>query len=121
LRHARKDPRIMAFDPRNLGVLAYAAGFSLWQYRSTSDSAAVVASPGHMDPVAAMLRPDDLILATAADRGLLLRVLSLTGGSVTLAELSAGATPPPTVPATAILDMADQPILDEAGDFILQE
>lgn len=111
----------MAFDPRNLGVLAYAAGFSLWQYRSTSDSAAVVASPGHMDPVAAMLRPDDLILATAADRGLLLRVLSLTGGSVTLAELSTGAAPPPSVPATAILDMADQPILDEAGAFILQE
>lgn len=111
----------MAFDPRNLGVLAYAAGFSLWQYRSTSDSAAVVASPGHMDPVAAMLRPDDLILATAADRGLLLRVLSLTGGSVTLAELSTGAATPPSVPATAILDMADQPILDEAGGFILQE
>jgi hypothetical protein len=111
----------MAFDPRNLGVLAYAAGFSLWQYRSTSDSAAVIASPGHMDPVAAMLRPDDLILATAADRGLLLRVVSLNGGSVTLAELSTGTVPPPTVPATAILDMADQPILDEAGDFILQE
>jgi hypothetical protein len=50
----------MAFDPRNLGVLAYAAGFSLWQYRSTSDNASVVASPSHMDPVAAMLRPDDL-------------------------------------------------------------
>lgn len=111
----------MAFDPRNLGVLAYAAGFSLWQYRSISDSAAVVASPGHMDAVAAMLRPDDLILAAAADRGLLLRVLSLTGGSVTLVELSAGATLPPTVPTAAILDMADQPILDEAGDFILQE
>jgi hypothetical protein len=40
---------------------------------------------------------------------------------VTLAELSTGTVPPPTVPATAILDMADQPILDEAGDFILQE
>jgi hypothetical protein len=111
----------MAFDPRNLGVLAYAAGFSLWQYRSTSDNASVVASPSHMDPVAAMLRPGDLILVTAADRGLILRVVSLTGGSVTLAELSSGAIPPPTVPATAILDMADQPILDEAGGFILQE
>ncbi len=111
----------MAFDPRNLGVLAYAAGFSLWQYRSTSDSAAVVASPGYMAPVAAMLRPDDVILASAADRGLILRVLSLTGGSVTLSELSPGAAPPPAVPADAILDMADQPILDEAGAFILQE
>lgn len=114
----------MAFDPRNLGVLAYASGFSLWQYRSTTDTAATVASPGHMDPVAAMFRPDDLIFATAADRGLLLRVLSLTGGSVTMAELSAsgGAPPQPAgPPATAILDMTDQPILDEAGDFILQE
>jgi hypothetical protein len=111
----------MAFDPRNLGVLAYAAGFSLWQYRSATDGAAVIASPGHMDAVAAMLRPDDLILATAADRGVLLHVVSLTGGVVTLAELGSGAPLPPSVPATAILDMADQPILDEAGDFILQE
>ncbi len=112
----------MAFDPRNLGVLAYAAGFSLWQYRSTTDPASIVASPGHMDPVAAMFRPDDLILATASDRGLLLRVLSLTGGSVTLAELTGTAPPEPAgPPVAAILDMTDQPILDEAGDFILQE
>ncbi len=40
---------------------------------------------------------------------------------MTLAELNPGAAPPSTVPATAILDMADQPILDEAGGFILQE
>jgi hypothetical protein len=111
----------MPFDPRNLGVLAYAAGFSLWQYRSLTDSAATIAAPGHMDPVAAMLRPDDMILATAADRGVLLRVVSLNGGSVTLAALGSGTVQPPSVPLTAILDMADQPILDEAGDFILQE
>lgn len=112
----------MAFDPRNLGVLAYASGFSLWQYRSTTDAAATVTTPGHMDPVAAMLRPDDLIFVTAADRGLILRVVSLNGGSVTLAELASSSAPQaPTTPLAAILDMADQPVLDEVGDFILQE
>jgi hypothetical protein len=111
----------MAFDPRNLGVLAYADGFSLWQYRSLTDSAATISAPGHMDPVAAMLRPDDVILTTALDRGLLMRVVAVVGGSVILAELGTGAPPPPAFPTSSILDMTDQPILDEAGDFILQE
>jgi hypothetical protein len=113
----------MAFDPRNLGVLAYAGGFSLWQYRSTTDSAASVASPGHMSPVASMLRPDDLILVSAADRGLILRVVSLTGGSVTTAELAAGPPPPPpTGPSPgAILDANGDAILTEAGAELLVE
>ncbi len=111
----------MAFDPRNLGVLAYADGFSLWQYRSVTDGAATITSTGHMDAVAAMLRPDDIILTAATDRGLLLRVVSVSGGRVSLAELASGLPQPPTVPATSILDMTDLPILDEAGDFILQE
>jgi len=113
----------MAFDPRNLGVLAYAAGFSLWQYRSTSDSAATIASPGHLDPVAAMLRPDDLVLVSAPDRGLILRIVSLTGGSVTTAELASG--PPPEPPAAqspfAILDSDGAPLLTEAGEELLVE
>lgn len=113
----------MAFDPRSLGVLAYAAGFSLWQYRSTTDSAATVATPGHMDPVAAMLRPDDLVLVSAADRGLLLHVVSLTGGRVTTAELAAG--PPPLLPPgpspNAILDANGDAILTEAAAELLVE
>jgi len=111
----------MPFDPSNLGVLAYAAGFSLWHYRSTVDAAATIAAPGYMDAVAAMLRPDDVILVSAADRGLMMRVLSLTGGRVTLATIGGAPPPPPPVPLDAILDMEDRPILDEAGDFILQE
>jgi hypothetical protein len=118
-----EDPRFMAFDPRNLGVLAYAGGFSLWQYRSTSDGAATIASPGHMDPVAAMLRPDDLVLVSAPDRGLILRIVSLTGGSVTTAELASG--PPPEAQAApspgAILDAAGAALLTEAGEELLVE
>lgn len=113
----------MPFDPRNLGVLAYAAGFSLWQYRSATDSAATIAAPGHMDPVAAMLRPDDLVLVSASDRGLILRIVSLTGGSVTTAELAAGPPPPdpPGPPPDAILDGDGNAILTEAGDALLIE
>lgn len=111
----------MAFDPRNLGVLAYAAGFSLWQYRSASDTAATIAAPGHMDPVAAMLRPDDLVLVSAADRGLILRVVSLAGGSVTTAELAAGppAGPPAPPEPDLLLTEAGGPMLTEAGEQLL--
>lgn len=111
----------MAFDPQNLGVLTYAAGFSLWQYRSATDTAATIAAPGYMDPVAAMLRPDDLVLVSAADRGLILRVISLTGGSVTTAEL-AGAPPPEPPPppqADALLAETGAPLLTETGEELL--
>ncbi|QXM23909.1 hypothetical protein KO353_11475 [Elioraea tepida] len=112
----------MAFDPRNLGVLAYAAGFSLWQYRSTSDDASSVAAPGHFDPVAAMLRPDDLVLVSAPDRGLILRILSVSGGSVTTAELAAGPPPePPLPPPDTLLDESGAPILTEAGEALRLE
>jgi len=116
---ACKDLRGMVFDPRNLGVLTYAGGFSLWQYRSTTDSAESIASPGHMAPVAAMLRPDDLILVSAADRGLILRVVSVAGGSVATEELAAG--PPSGPPTAAILDGNGDPILTEAGAELLVE
>jgi hypothetical protein len=111
----------MPFDPSNLGVLAYAAGFSLWHYRSAVDPAGTIAAPGYMNAVAAMLRPDDVILVSAADQGLLLRVHSVSGGNAVLAAIGGPPPPPPAVPPDAILDMEDEPILDEAGDFILQE
>ena len=45
----------MAFDPRNLGVLAYASGFSLWQYRSTTDTAATREARTELPATASLL------------------------------------------------------------------
>ena len=59
----------MSFSSRELSVLAYANGFTLWHYR-TSDPASALLSPGGSYFAAAdeLLRPGDQIF------------LSLTGG-----------------------------------------
>jgi len=51
----------MAYDPKNLSVLAYANGFTLWHYR-TEDSRATVATPGYLNAARNMLRHGDVIM-----------------------------------------------------------
>jgi len=51
----------MAYDPKNLSVLAYANGFTLWHYR-TEDSRATVATPGYLNAARNMLRFGDVIM-----------------------------------------------------------
>lgn len=52
----------MAFQARNLSVLAYANGFTLWHY-TTVDAAAVVDTGGYFDAAAEMLRVGDIVIA----------------------------------------------------------
>jgi hypothetical protein len=58
----------MAYDPKNLSVLAYANGFTLWHY-STRDNAAAVAAQGYFNPAAHMVRVGDMILANVDTAG----------------------------------------------------
>lgn len=55
----------MAFASKDLSVLAYANGFTLWHYASPDADAAVAAS-GYFNGAADMLRVGDLILANVA-------------------------------------------------------
>lgn len=56
----------MAYDPKNLSVLAYANGFTLWHYRTT-DQLCDVLAPGYFAPARDMLRVDDRIMISAVD------------------------------------------------------
>ncbi|MDX9862192.1 MAG: hypothetical protein RBS99_14885 [Rhodospirillales bacterium] len=55
----------MAFQSRNLSVLAYANGFTLWHY-TTADAAAEVDTQGYFDAAADMLRAGDMVMANVA-------------------------------------------------------
>ena len=55
----------MAYNPKNLSVLAYANGFTLWHYTSTDDGT-VVDNTGYFNAAADMLRVGDMILANVA-------------------------------------------------------
>jgi hypothetical protein len=59
----------MAFAIRNLSVLAYAQGFTLWHYKAGPDRLDDVAAPGFLADAADMLVHGDMILISAADGG----------------------------------------------------
>ena len=59
----------MAFVLRNLSVLAYAQGFTLWHYRAERDALATVDRPGFFDAAADLLQGGDMMLISARDGG----------------------------------------------------
>ena len=86
----------MAFNARNLSVIAYANGFTLWHY-TTIDVAGDVDTTGYFDPAAEMLRTGDMILANvdtdATPAAGIFLVNTNSGGSVDVADMTAvGAT-----------------------------
>ena len=85
----------MAFAIRNLSVLAYAQGFTLWHYRANVPtlastlvapaSVAEVSAPGFFDNAADMLATGDMLLVSTPEAGRLLFVTGITGGVTTAA------------------------------------
>lgn len=82
----------MAYKSRDLSVIAYANGFTLWHY-TTEDSAATVDTSGYFDEAADMLRIGDMILANTSTGGGLssgiLHVSTNTAGSVDVDNMTA--------------------------------
>ncbi len=78
----------MAFAIRNLSVLAYANGFTLWHYKSGKDRLDTVASGNYLADAADMLTAGDLIMTTAADGARILCVTLADVETVVTAPLS---------------------------------
>jgi len=76
----------MAFAIRNLSVLAYANGFTLWHYKSAKDNLASITSGNYLADASDMLTAGDLIMLSAADGA---RIVS-----VTLADIETVVTAP---------------------------
>ncbi|HEY8288592.1 MAG TPA: hypothetical protein VIG49_04930 [Acetobacteraceae bacterium] len=64
----------MAFAIRNLSVLAYANGFTLWHYKAGKDRLEMVASGNYLAAASDMLSVGDMVMVTAADGGRVLCV-----------------------------------------------
>lgn len=58
----------MAFKSKDLSVLAYANGFTLWYY-TTVDTAATVDTAGYFNDAADMLRVGDMLFANVDTDG----------------------------------------------------
>ena len=59
----------MAFIVRNVSVLAYAQGFTLWHYTAAGDGIETVADPLFFEEAGDMLASGDMLLASACDGG----------------------------------------------------
>ena len=68
---------------RNLSVLAYAMGFTLWHYRAGASDLSQVAEPGFFNDASDMFAPGDMLLVSAAEGGRVLFVTATAGGVVT--------------------------------------
>lgn len=78
----------MAFATRNLSVLSYANGFTLWHYTTTDNNTAVTTA-AYFNAASDMLRKGDLIVANVDTGGTqankLYFVASVVAGVVTIA------------------------------------
>jgi len=67
----------MTFAIRNLSVLAYAQGFTLWHYRAHH---AASDQPGFFAPAADLLSPGDIVLISSPNAGRAVFVTATSGG-----------------------------------------
>jgi hypothetical protein len=72
----------MDFALRNLSVLAYANGFTLWHYKAAGEDKAAPAAPGFFDPAGDMLAAGDMIMVSSPAGGRVLCVLPGQGSLV---------------------------------------
>jgi hypothetical protein len=70
----------MAFTLRNLSVLAYANGFTLWHYKAAADEPGAVAAPGFFNDAGDMLTAGDFVMVSAPAGGRMLCVVPDTQG-----------------------------------------
>ena len=78
----------MAFATRNLSVLAYANGFTLWHYKSGKDTLEIVSSGNYLADASDMLTAGDLVMITATDGARILCVTLSDVETVITAPLS---------------------------------
>jgi hypothetical protein len=64
----------MTFAVRNLSVLAYANGFTLWHYKAGQDGLGQVEQPGFFDRASDMLTGGDILMVSAQDGARMLAI-----------------------------------------------
>lgn len=72
----------MAFAVRNLSVLAYANGFTLWHYKAADAPIALAAAPAFFQSATDLLGAGDIVMISACDGA---RILAVADGARTTA------------------------------------
>jgi hypothetical protein len=78
----------MAFSVRNLSVLAYANGFTLWHYKAGSDVLEQVGDRGFFGAASDMFTAGDIMMVSASDGAQLLCITPTSGTDVETLRLA---------------------------------
>lgn len=76
----------MAFQNKNLSVIAYANGFTLWHYSASEKLADIMAS-GYFNDVKTLINTGDIIIVNGSDATKIISA-SISESSVITASLS---------------------------------
>ena len=76
----------MAFQNKNLSVIAYANGFTLWHYKESATLAAITTS-GYFSSVKNLMNTGDLIMINGSN-GSTIRAITVSSGVVSVSALS---------------------------------
>lgn len=76
----------MAFQNKNLSVIAYANGFTLWHY-AADEKMNAISTAGYFDSVKTLMNIGDVVIINASDNTSIKKV-SATSENVTLAALA---------------------------------
>lgn len=92
----------MSFSSKDFSVMAYANGFTLWNY-TTTDALNDVKAENYFDDIAPFARIGDMILTVAEAQGTvspaILAVTAIADSAVTVSDFTTStATPTPTTP-----------------------
>lgn len=76
----------MAFQNKNLSVIAYANGFTLWHYAENTALATITAS-GYFDSVKSLMNNGDIVIINASDKTSI-KSITVSSGVITTTALS---------------------------------
>lgn len=77
----------MAFENKNLSVIAYANGFTLWHYKTFSDTLENVKKDGYFNRIEQLCANGDIIIVNPSDGGAVFCVIEMDGKCVKLTKL----------------------------------
>lgn len=72
----------MAFQNRNLNVLAYANGLTMWHYKTTDVVEELL--DGYFNPVATLMNQNDMLVINTGDQNCIMFVKEINNGNVKL-------------------------------------
>lgn len=79
----------MAFNSKDLCVIGYGNGFTLWHYRSSDDALAAITAADYFDDASKLLaKGDAIIINDSVDTAAIRRVFAVAADDVSVAALA---------------------------------